>query len=150
MFILLCLLSFFYENFTVLKTKNESNSSWVTFNSFLLIKHASHFELIFFSIKRFNKCTQTWIIWINSSLIKIKSALSEVSIYWTYSLVCHFDINTHIDQRCTTIEPNLLSSASRLKESALTTKIHFFLNKEKYTDIWSNFLTICKKIKCEL
>ena len=100
---------------TPLKIVNESNWTWVDFNLFHLIKRTFSF-LVDFSWQTYLKtCTQTWVIWVNSNLRKIKSVLREVSVCWTYNRICALDINAHNDQGCTGVESALLSSAGKLK-----------------------------------
>ena len=74
-------------------------------------------------------------------------------IYWTYNQICALDINACNDQDCMEIKSTLLSSAVRLKESALTIwpQRHISIpNNKKYNDKWSDFVTIGKKIMNEL
>ena len=101
------------------KMKNESNSNWVTFISFPLMKRI--FLRWFFSNKLFKKMHSSLSFWMNSNLIKIRSVVREVSnwVYWTYNRICAFDTNVHNNQSCTGIEPALPSSTAGLKQSTL-------------------------------
>ena len=104
--------------------------TWDTINSFLLIKRTYSSCVHFSRQNSLKKCTQTWVIWVNSNLIEIKSLLSEVSVYWTYNLICAFHNNAHNDQKYTGIEPTLLFSAKGLKQSAWT------IRPRRYTYNW--------------
>ena len=114
-------------------------------------KHYTN-ELYNFSFgKLVKKCTQLWVISVNSKLIKIKNALNEVSVwvYWTYNRICELDINAHY----TGIEPALLSLSAGKTRSALTIRPREHIsirNNEKY-NIYrrSNFVKTCKKIMNE-
>ena len=83
-----------------------------------------HFLILslFLTTERFKKCTQSSFDWVKANLIKIKTALTEVSvwIYWRNIPICAPDINAHNDQGCKGIEHTLLFCAKRLKLSALT------------------------------
>ena len=70
---------------TFLKIKKESNLISVNFNSFPLTKRTFLSRVDFSRLRNLKKYTQTWVIWMNSYLIKIKGELSEVSVwvYWT-------------------------------------------------------------------
>ena len=59
---------------------NVSNSTWVNFNLFAFLKWTLSPWLDFSRLSDLKKCTQIWVIWIYSNLIKIKSALREASV----------------------------------------------------------------------
>ena len=99
------------------------------------------------------KCTQTWVIWVISNLMKIEIALREVSIYWIYNSLCDLDINAQDYQGCRVIDHLLLFSAAWLKESILTIRPwrHTTNWKNwKYIDRQSNFATTIQKIINEM
>ena len=80
---------------TLLKIKILSNSTWVNFKSFPLMKGTFSFSVDFSWLSDFKTYTQNWVIWFNTNLIKIKSRLSEVSVwdYWTYNRIYALDMN---------------------------------------------------------
>ena len=146
---------FIWTHCTFLKIKNKSNSIWVTYNFFPLIKRTFWSWVDFSRLNYLKKCTQTWVIWVHASLIKIKSKLSDASIwvYWTDNQICALDINPHNDQGCTGIGPVLLSLAAGQNQTALTiwSRRHTSnRNNEKYIDKRSNFVNTDKKVMNEL
>ena len=65
-------------------------------------------------------------------IVFIKSSLSEILIYWTYNWIRALDIDALNNQVSTEIESAPLSSAQRLKKSALTTgPWRYFSNRNK-------------------
>ena len=144
-------------NFT-LKWKNESNSTWVNFSSFPLIKRTFSFWADFSGLDDLEWCTQTWIISVNLCQIKIiiiKSAQREVSIwnYRTYKRIFEVAIDDHKDQGCQGFEPPLLPSTENLKQNTKTTppRRHFKnRNNRNYVDRRSHEVTTGQKIRNEL
>ena len=135
---------------TLLKKKNESNSTWVTVNSFPLIKRTFSSWVHFTRKSDLKNYTHAWVFCIKSNLIKIKS---EVSVYWTYNWVYAFDFNIHADQGCTGIKPVLLSSADGQKQSMLTIRLRrntSTRNNDNYIERRSNFVTTGMKVMSEL
>ena len=65
-------------SFILLKIKDESNSSYFE----LIPIDKTHLLILswFFSTKRFKKWVQTWVIWVNSNIIKKKCAVKEGSV----------------------------------------------------------------------
>ena len=107
---------YFYE----LKIKTESNSTWNNFNSFPLPKRTSSSPVDFSQLSDLKKCTQNWVIWVNSKLIKRAISGVSVWVYVTYNRICMLDINAHYDQDYTGIEFALIFSAAWLKHGTLT------------------------------
>ena len=131
----------------LLKIKNKSDSNWANFNLFPFVKHTVWSWVDFSQLSDLKRCPETWVICVNSSLIKIKNALSEVSVYWIYNRICALDDNARND--FTGIEPALLNLATELKLNALTIRPRKHVsirNNEKYIDRRSNFVATSKKI----
>ena len=68
---------------TLLKVKNASNATSVTFNPFPLIKRTYSSWVAFSPLTDFLKWIQTCVFWVHSNLIRYKSAFSEV-LFWSY------------------------------------------------------------------
>ena len=99
-------LAFWDDNYTFLKWKNECKSTSIDFN----IKRTFSSWVDFTRLNDLKQCPKTWIIWMNSNLIKktiIKSELRKVIVWinWIWNRICVLYINDHNDQGWKEFEP---------------------------------------------
>ena len=129
----------------LLKIKNENNSNWVAFNSFILC-NKTHFLILswFFMTKRFKK--------MHSNLSKLKTRKNQKWAERSFNTIGFLRLTLnliHNCQACTGIDQAVLSSVAKLKQNALTTRPWRHIsnsNNEKYTDKRSSFVTTGRKI----
>ena len=133
----------FVNKFTILKIKkNESNSTWVTFSSFSLIKCSFSSWVDFSRLSDLKKkYTQSWVIWVCSNLSKNHTyqkyakgsfninllAIQSVLCAWPWCLQLQ---GIHENR----IRSSILGSGSEAKyTNHSATKAHLYLKQqEKY------------------